>query len=155
MKIDTSKRATRAEAEDYLRYDDDPILRGMIRDHLPLTRDNYIFLNWDKRPSPWTAEHEMSVPAIFRAEDAVPENPNKRPHKKATAELPRSAMDQNTKPDKALPNSSATTAPRAVTPRNGIVRSKHTKESLLAMGFKIIPPSGTGYVLPMGRPSKR
>jgi hypothetical protein len=58
--------ATREAAEAYLRREDSPVLRGMLRDGTPLTREIYIFRNWDKRPDPWTAEHEEQVPEIFR-----------------------------------------------------------------------------------------
>jgi hypothetical protein len=98
MKVDTSRKATRAQAEAYLRHDDDPILEGMIRDNLPLTRDTYIFLNWDKRPNPWTAEHEEQVPDIFRPvedqESASTEAPSSSPATtvpKACDELKKSA----------------------------------------------------------------
>ncbi len=31
--------------------------------------------------------------------------------------------------------------------------NKHTAESLQALGFKVVKPSGRGFILPMGRPS--
>ena len=40
----------------------DLILRGMVRDKLPLTRENYIFRNWGEMPEDWSAEHEAELP---------------------------------------------------------------------------------------------
>ena len=40
----------------------DPILHGMQRDKLPLTRENYIIRNWEPVPGEWTAELEGELP---------------------------------------------------------------------------------------------
>ena len=41
-----------------------PTLAYMINKGLPLTREEWISMNWpDGKPKPWTAEHEMEVPA--------------------------------------------------------------------------------------------
>lgn len=46
---------------------DDGILRRMIREHLPLTREKWISMNWlGHPPHPWTAEHEEEVPEPFK-----------------------------------------------------------------------------------------
>ena len=40
----------------------DFILIGMVRDKLPLTRENYIIRNWGELPENWSAEHEDQLP---------------------------------------------------------------------------------------------
>ena len=40
----------------------DPVKAGMIRDGVPITRDNYIGRNWGEEPEEWTAEHEEALP---------------------------------------------------------------------------------------------
>jgi hypothetical protein len=40
----------------------DPILYGMRRDKLPLTRENYIIRNYGALPLDWDAESEESLP---------------------------------------------------------------------------------------------
>jgi hypothetical protein len=129
--------ATREQAEAYLRREDSAILRGMLRAGTPLTREAYIFLNWDKRPEPWTAEHEEQVPDIFQRQppDVDPSPP--------------------VMPTREPSNLSAirTSAGRPVS--SGRLVSPHTNESLRAAGFRVLEPTGRSFVLPMGRPSKR
>jgi hypothetical protein len=43
-----------------------PTLAHMIAKGIPLTRDNYIALNWFDEPTIWTAEHEADVPPPLR-----------------------------------------------------------------------------------------
>ena len=44
-----------------------PILRRMIRHGVPLTRDNYIALNWGPDlPKDWNGEHEHDIPPFLR-----------------------------------------------------------------------------------------
>jgi hypothetical protein len=45
-------------------------LAYMIKKGLPLTREKWIQMNWGgDTPKPWTAEHEMEVPAVWRDHD--------------------------------------------------------------------------------------
>jgi hypothetical protein len=45
----------------------DGILRRMIREGLPLTREKWINMAWlGHPPTPWTSEHEEEVPAPFQ-----------------------------------------------------------------------------------------
>jgi hypothetical protein len=44
----------------------DSLLRVMKRDGIPLTRQNYIEMNWPEKPEQWTAEHEADLPEQFR-----------------------------------------------------------------------------------------
>ena len=47
-----------------------PILEGMIKHNIPLTRDNYVDIANAGRPDEaWTHEHEASLPSIFRPQD--------------------------------------------------------------------------------------
>lgn len=41
----------------------DPILYGLRRDKLALTRENYIIRNWGEIPAEWTAESESELPS--------------------------------------------------------------------------------------------
>lgn len=45
----------------------DPILAGMLRDNLPLSRRVYVALAWGgEPPEHWTAEHELEIPEPLR-----------------------------------------------------------------------------------------
>ncbi|RYD39481.1 MAG: hypothetical protein EOP83_36695 [Verrucomicrobiaceae bacterium] len=44
----------------------DPILHGMVRDKLPLTRRNYIIRNYGELPTDWNAEAESELPEKFQ-----------------------------------------------------------------------------------------
>jgi hypothetical protein len=45
----------------------DGILRRMIREGLPLTREKWINMAWlGHPPTPWTSEHEAEVPEPFQ-----------------------------------------------------------------------------------------
>lgn len=58
------KTITRREAERYAdRY---PILRRMLEDDAPLSRDVYIEADYLGEPDEWTAENEMMLPPPFR-----------------------------------------------------------------------------------------
>jgi hypothetical protein len=51
----------------------DPILSGMIRHNIPLTRENYVDIANAGRPDDaWTAEHEAALPWIFREKATSP-----------------------------------------------------------------------------------
>lgn len=44
-----------------------PVLEHMVKHGVPLTRENYIAMNWGgAAPGEWTAEHEADLPEIFR-----------------------------------------------------------------------------------------
>ena len=44
-----------------------PVLKRMVEAGIPLTRENFIDLNWlGKPPEEWTAEHEADLPEMFR-----------------------------------------------------------------------------------------
>src|SRR6516162_6466137 len=107
MATDTSKRVTRAQAEEYLRREDDSVLATMLRHNMALTRDAYIFTNWGHKPEPLTAEEEEQVPDIFR----------------------EGAMERPPKPVRDTSNSSGTTRREIKVDPDGIVRSPHTTES--------------------------
>jgi hypothetical protein len=49
-------------------YGHDSIIRRMVRERLPMTRDVWIGLNYpfDGPPHPWTSEHEEEVPEPLR-----------------------------------------------------------------------------------------
>lgn len=68
----------------------DPILYGLARDGLSLTRENYIIRNWGVTPDEWTAENESALPeklqdwSAFEKDEpgeAVPKAPVNQPHK--------------------------------------------------------------------------
>jgi hypothetical protein len=46
------------------RYKDNMVIRQMVRERLPMTRNIYIDLSYpfDGQPKPWTAEHEDEIP---------------------------------------------------------------------------------------------
>jgi hypothetical protein len=45
----------------------DPILSGMVKHNIPITRDNYVDIANAGRPDEaWTHEHEAGLPAILR-----------------------------------------------------------------------------------------
>jgi hypothetical protein len=45
----------------------DPTLAYMIENGLPLTREQWMSLNWpDGPPKPWYIEHEMEVPEFWQ-----------------------------------------------------------------------------------------
>lgn len=44
----------------------DLVLYGMMRDKLPMTRENYIIRNWGEVPAEWNAEHEAELPQQFQ-----------------------------------------------------------------------------------------
>jgi hypothetical protein len=45
----------------------DPTLETMIQNGLPLTREQWMSLNWpDGPPKPWCVEHEMEVPEFWQ-----------------------------------------------------------------------------------------
>ena len=47
---------------------DDPLAQWMRKKNIPLTRDNYIDLNWgEARPDPWDAEAEAMLPDELQA----------------------------------------------------------------------------------------
>jgi hypothetical protein len=47
-----------------------PTLAHMINNGLPLTREQWISMNYlGHPPEPWTAEHEAEVPAPFRLDE--------------------------------------------------------------------------------------
>jgi hypothetical protein len=72
------KEVPRAICEQYA--DEDPIMAWMLTDNLPLTRSEYLDLNYGPYlPDPWTWEHEEEVPEPFRDLHAVkPELGKKR-----------------------------------------------------------------------------
>jgi hypothetical protein len=80
--------ATREQAEAWLRLFDDPVLRGMLRDGIPLTRETYIFANWDKKPDPWTAEHESQLPDIFQLGEDQQSTPTEAPSSSPATTVP-------------------------------------------------------------------
>ncbi|HEX8836689.1 MAG TPA: hypothetical protein VF748_07120 [Candidatus Acidoferrum sp.] len=41
---------------------DDDVVQSLLRNNLPLTRQNYIEQAWGEVPVPWTAEHEAELP---------------------------------------------------------------------------------------------
>jgi hypothetical protein len=43
---------------------DDPISRWLIKHEIPVTRENWIAVNYlpDDPPEPWTSEHEQELP---------------------------------------------------------------------------------------------
>jgi hypothetical protein len=50
----------------------DATLEWMIKNNIPLTRNNYINLNWlGDPPEEWDAELEMSLPEIFQLDPVV------------------------------------------------------------------------------------
>jgi hypothetical protein len=50
----------------------DPTLAYMIQNGLPLTREQWMSLNWpDGPPKPWYIEHEMEVPEFWQDPDKV------------------------------------------------------------------------------------
>jgi hypothetical protein len=110
----------------------------MLRHNMALTRDAYIFANWGHKPEPLTAEEEEQVPDIFREESAV-----------------ITAVDRQSTPAKASPSSSETTRRGIKVDPDGIVRSKHTRASLEALGFRRLEPSGKGFVILTGPHFKR
>jgi hypothetical protein len=64
----TEQRHIDHELLDEARYS--PTLAYMIKHGLPLTREKWISMNWpDGAPKPWTAEHEMEVPRVWRHHD--------------------------------------------------------------------------------------
>jgi hypothetical protein len=46
----------------------DPMVRFMMNSGIPLTRENYLALNWPDGVPDWTAEHECMMPDQFRIE---------------------------------------------------------------------------------------
>jgi hypothetical protein len=40
----------------------DPVLHGLRRDKLALSRENYVIRNWGDVPEEWNAEHEAELP---------------------------------------------------------------------------------------------
>jgi hypothetical protein len=133
MAKDTSKRVTREQALEYLQREDDSVLATMLRHDMALTRDAYIFANWGHKPEPLTAEEEEQVPDIFR----------------------EGAMERPPKPVRDTSNSSGTTRREIKVDPDGIVRSKHTRASLEALGFRRLPPSGKSFVILTGPRFKR
>ena len=63
-------------------------------------------------------------------------------------------MDQKSPSSPATPNSSAPTATKEPPTNSATKPDSLTGESLLARGWTELKPSGKGYGLPMGRPSK-
>lgn len=55
----------------------DPILYGMQRDGVPLTRENYIIRNWGEMPTDWNAEAEAELPEPFQDWDQFEKPPTK------------------------------------------------------------------------------
>ncbi len=50
----------------------DPTLAYMIQNGLPLTREQWMSLNWpDGPPKPWCVEHELEVPEFWQDPDKV------------------------------------------------------------------------------------
>ena len=50
----------------------DPTLAYMIQNGLPLTREQWMSLNWpDGPPKPWCVEHELEVPEFWQDSDKV------------------------------------------------------------------------------------
>lgn len=43
-----------------------PILKDMLEEGYPLTRETYILLDMGEMPEEWTAENEMMLPSVFR-----------------------------------------------------------------------------------------
>jgi hypothetical protein len=49
-----------------------PTLAYMIQNGLPLTREQWMSLNWpDGPPKPWCVEHELEVPEFWQDPDKV------------------------------------------------------------------------------------
>ena len=47
-------------------YGNDPIVKVLDQKGLPITRENWIELNWPTKPNPWTTEHEEEIPTILQ-----------------------------------------------------------------------------------------
>jgi hypothetical protein len=48
----------------------DHVLRLMLRDGIPLTRENYIAVNWlGETPDPWAGEDKAELPEFLQQED--------------------------------------------------------------------------------------
>lgn len=45
-----------------------PMLKSMLRNNIPLSREGYIACAhaWDGVPHPWREDHEMDLPPVFR-----------------------------------------------------------------------------------------
>jgi hypothetical protein len=59
----------------------DHILRHMLQDGLPLTRETWLSLSYGRAPGPheaWTAEQEGELPLPLRDENAVREASHRR-----------------------------------------------------------------------------
>src|SRR5215475_1478035 len=50
----------------YPKEDDSPVLRGMLRYNIPITRENYIKQNWQPVPEPWDVELEAELPRFLQ-----------------------------------------------------------------------------------------
>ena len=54
---------TTREASDRRRGSDDSVIEMMKEHSIPITRENYLHLNYmGEIPDPWTAEHEAELP---------------------------------------------------------------------------------------------
>src|SRR5690349_3854984 len=49
----------------------DRVLRFMMDNGLPMTRDSYIAINWGPTSKPWTHEHEAEMPDFLQDLSAV------------------------------------------------------------------------------------
>jgi hypothetical protein len=139
MSLDTKNAYDEVPLEVAQRYaKSPPMLRSMIQRGQKLTRANYLGAAWgNDMPEPWTWGHEAELPECFQADDAVPEDPQKRPYKQDTLSSP------------------ATKTPVANPVINGRVVSPHSMESLRARGYRVLTPSGKAFVIPTGQRSPK
>ena len=60
-------KSSPSQGESTSQHGTDLILQYMKRNSIPLTRENYLELNWpDGTPDPMSVEHEMEMPEMFR-----------------------------------------------------------------------------------------
>jgi hypothetical protein len=79
--MDPEKQISHEAAERCLEHDNNPVLAGMLKRGVPLSRNAYLALAYGPDlpdPDEWNAEHELGVPECFQEPDAV--KPRARKH---------------------------------------------------------------------------
>jgi hypothetical protein len=72
--MDPEKQVSREAVERCLEHDNNPVLAGMLKRGVPLSRNAYLQAAYGPdlpEPDAWNAEHELEVPDVFRDPDAV------------------------------------------------------------------------------------
>jgi hypothetical protein len=58
-------------------HDQHPLVRTMKKHGIPVTRENFIGLNWLDQPKEWTAEHEAELPEHLQDWSQFDDGPKK------------------------------------------------------------------------------